>query len=139
MINRPRTPMSYERLRRRPTPLVVAAVAAVFVALGGTAVAASRLIHAGDIAPGAVTSKAIRNGGVEPSDLSARTRALLQAGGGIVGARGETGSAGAPGTNGPNGANGANGPNGVDGTVRDACGAYGFDRITWLDGRTVVS
>ena len=24
----------------------------------------------------------------------------------------------------------------VDGDVRDACQAYGFDRITWLDGRT---
>ncbi len=26
----------------------------------------------------------------------------------------------------------------VDGDVRDACQAYGFDRITWLDGRTPV-
>jgi uncharacterized protein involved in tellurium resistance len=27
---------------------------------------------------------------------------------------------------------------GVDGSVRDACQAYGFDRITWLDDRTPV-
>ncbi|MCI4066024.1 hypothetical protein MRQ36_27130 [Micromonospora sp. R77] len=27
----------------------------------------------------------------------------------------------------------------VDGSVRDACLAYGFDRITWLDGRTPLS
>jgi uncharacterized protein involved in tellurium resistance len=27
----------------------------------------------------------------------------------------------------------------VDGDVRDACQAYGFDRITWVDGRTPAS
>lgn len=27
----------------------------------------------------------------------------------------------------------------VDGDVRDACHAYGFDRITWVDGRTPAS
>ena len=86
---------------------ILAAGAVLFVALGGSAIAANGLIHAGDIAPGAVTSRAIRNGGVEPGDLSVRTRALLQAGGTVAGPKGETGSAGAAGTNGANGANGS--------------------------------
>src|ERR1044072_1097191 len=48
---------------RWPTPSIVVAGAALFIALGGSAVAANSLIHAGDIAPGAVMSKTIRNGG----------------------------------------------------------------------------
>jgi len=91
MIDRTRTPASHERPRGWSTPSIVVAVAALVVALGGTAFAASGLIHARDIAAGAVASKAIRNGGVEPRDLSARTRALLQDGGDLAGPRGETG------------------------------------------------
>lgn len=124
-------------MNRRPWPSIVVAVVAMLVVLGGTAVAASNLIHAGDIAPGAVTSRAIRNGGVEPRDLSIRTRALLEAGGGSLdGAKGETGAAGAPGTNGPNGANGANGPNGADGTsgVDGTNGTDGVDGTNGIDG-----
>jgi hypothetical protein len=142
MIKRPRTRVNHDRQRRWPTPSIVAAGVALFVAIGGTAVAANNLIHAWNIAPGAVTSSAIRNGGVEPRDLSARTRALLHAGRGGTGAKGETGSAGAPGTNGPNGANGANGPNGVDGTngtngtngLNGANGTNGIDGTNGVDG-----
>jgi hypothetical protein len=130
MINRPRRPVSHERRWRWPTPSTVASAAVLFVALGGTAVAANSLIHAGDIAPGAVTSKAIRNGGVEPRDLSARTQALLQSGGGLTSVKGEPGSAGAAGTNGANGANGANGPNGANG----ADGTDGVDGINGVAG-----
>jgi hypothetical protein len=136
MIKRPHTPVNHERLRGWPRPWIVLAVAALFVALGGTAVAATNLIHAWNIAPGAVNGKAIRSGAVEPSDLSARTRALLQAGGTLAGPKGETGSAGAPGTSGPsgaNGANGANGPNGVDGT-NGANGVNGIDGTNGADG-----
>lgn len=102
-----------------PTPSIVLAVAALFVALGGSAVAAKGLIHAGDIAPGAVTSQAIRNGAVEPRNLSTATRALLVGGPGAAGTKGDSGSSGTPGANGANGANGpngANGTNGLDGT-----------------------
>jgi hypothetical protein len=102
--------------RRWLTPSTVIAGAALFIALGGSAIAANGLIHAGDIAPGAVTSQAIRNGGVKPEDLSTKTRALLQVAEGVVGERGDTGSTGAPGTNGANGPNGPNGANGIDGT-----------------------
>jgi hypothetical protein len=133
MIDRPRSPANPERKRSWPTPSIVAAGAAIFIALGGSAVAANSLIHAGNIAPGAVTSRAIRNAGVEPWDLSTRTRALLQTGGGLTGAKGETGSAGAPGTNGPNGANGANGPNGANG-ANGVDGTDGVDGTNGTDG-----
>jgi hypothetical protein len=99
-----------------PTPSIVLAGAALFVVLGGSAVAANGLIHTGDIAAGAVTSRAIKSGAVEPRDLSTATRALLAGG---PGAKGDSGSSGAPGSNGANGANGpngANGANGIDGT-----------------------
>ena len=55
-----------------PTPSIVLAGAALFVVLGGSAVAANGLIHAGDIAPGAVTSGAIRSGAVEPRESQHR-------------------------------------------------------------------
>jgi len=90
--------------------------AALFIVLGGSAVAATGLITAGDIAPGAVTSKAIKNGAVEPRDLSAGTRVLLASGEGATGAKGDTGSTGSAGSNGANGANGPNGANGTNGT-----------------------
>jgi hypothetical protein len=100
---------------------------ALFVVLGGSAVAATGLIHAGDIAPGAVTGKAIRNGAVAPSDLSRTTRALL------AGAPGSAGSNGANGANGPNGANGINGIDGTDGTD-GANGAAGTNGTNGTDG-----
>jgi hypothetical protein len=132
--------------RRRwwPTPSILLAGAALFIVLGGSAVAATGMIRAGDIAPGAITSKAIGNGAVELKDLSAGTRALLAGGQGVTGAKGDTGLtgsagakgetgsagntgvhgengvAGSPGSNGANGANGpngANGTNGIDGAV----------------------
>lgn len=81
-----RSPGGLER-RRRPTPSIVVAGVALFIALGGSAVAATSLVHAWDIAPGAVTSQAIRNGGVEPKDLSVRTQVLLQGSGAVTGAK----------------------------------------------------
>jgi Collagen triple helix repeat (20 copies) len=109
--------------RRLPTPSIVVATAALFVGLGGSAVAANSLIGAGDIANGAVTSAAIKNGGVKLEDLDARTRASLQ----TIGAPGATGPAGTPGTNGANGPNGANGVDGHNGSAgtNGAAGATG--------------
>jgi hypothetical protein len=94
-----------------PTPSILLAGAALFIVLGGSAVAATGLIKAGQIAPGAITSKAIRNGAVEPKDLSVSTQAML-----VQGAAGAKGTNGVNGANGPNGANGANGIDGTDGT-----------------------
>jgi hypothetical protein len=124
---------SPEKQQRRwwwPTPPTVLTGAAIFIALGGTAVAANSLIHARDIAAGAVTGKAIRNGGVEPRDLSPGTRALLEDNQGANGAQGNAGSNGGPGSNGANGPNGANGANGVDGTD----GADGIDGTNGTNG-----
>lgn len=104
-----------------PTPTGLIAGLTLFIVLGGSAVAATGLVQAGDIAPGAVTSKAIKNGAVELKDLSAATRGSLEGGPAVPGAKGETGSAGSrgeagsPGVSGSNGANGPNGANGVDG------------------------
>jgi hypothetical protein len=125
-----------QQRRWRPSPSIVLAFAALFVVLGGSAVAANGLIHAGDIAPGAVTSRAIRSGAVEPRNLSGATRALLAGGPGAAGAKGDTGSSGAPGSNGangPNGVDGAKGTNGVDGT-NGANGANGANGPNGANG-----
>jgi hypothetical protein len=74
MKNRAVINSGHQERRQWSMPSIVVAGAALFIALGGSALAANSLIHAGDIAPGAVTSKAIKNGGVEPQDLSTRTR-----------------------------------------------------------------
>jgi hypothetical protein len=132
---------SFRDQQRRwwPTPSIVLAGAALFVVLGGSAVAANGLIHAGDIAPGAVTSGAIRSGAVEPRDLSSATRALLVSGPGATGAKGDNGSSGASGGNGSvgpsgaNGANGANGPNGANG-ADGAKGSNGVDGTNGANG-----
>jgi hypothetical protein len=114
--------------RRRPSPAILVAGAALFLALGGSAVAATGMIHAADIAPGAVTGKAIRSGAVEPRDLSTATRALVRTG--VDGAAGAGGGNGAPGTAGSNGANGPNGANGIDGSD----GANGVDGTNGING-----
>jgi hypothetical protein len=117
MIQRPAGSPGKRAWRLWPTPSIVIASAALFLALGGSALAARGLIEASDIAPGAVTSKAIRSGAVEPRALSASTRALLEGGGqGATGAKGDTGLNGTSGTNGANGPNGANGAEGAKGT-----------------------
>jgi len=128
-----------QRRRWWPSPSIVLSGAAILIALGGTAVAANSLIHAGDIAPGAVTSKAIRNGGVEPKDLSTTTRALLGGGQGVTGPKGDVGPGGAPGSNGANGPNGANGANGAEGAkgsngANGPNGANGANGIDGVDG-----
>ncbi len=138
-----------KRVRQlRSTPSIILAGAALFIVLGGSAVAATGLIQAGDIAPGAVTSRAIRNGGVEPRDLSTGTRALLEGGQGVTGptgtagthgvegARGSNGANGAEGAKGSNGANGANGPNGANGAngVDGTNGTNGIDGVKGTNG-----
>jgi hypothetical protein len=132
-----RSPEQRQHRRQRwPAPSIVLSGMAVFVVLGGSAVAATGLIHAGDIAPGAVTARAIRSGAVEPRDLSTSTRALLAGAEGVNGARGDAGAPGSAGSNGAegargtNGANGANGPNGANG----AEGAKGTNGTNGANG-----
>ena len=78
-----------------PTPSMLIAGTALFVSLGGSAVAAERLIRSADIAPNAVTSAKIKDGSVTLADLQPRTVASLRGGAG---------------TNGINGADGVLGP-----------------------------
>jgi hypothetical protein len=136
--------------RRFPTlAIVVAAAAAVlFTALGGSAVAAKGLIHAADIATGAVTSETIKDGAIKPQDLNRRTKASLRGARGVMGTKGDNGltgstgnggAAGLTGTSGANGANGANGPNGANGSdgtdgIHGTDGANGTDGIDGTDG-----
>jgi Collagen triple helix repeat (20 copies) len=131
MIQRPAGSPGKRARRLWPTPSIVIASAALFLALGGSALAATSLIQAGDIAPGAVTSKAIRSGAVEPRALGASIRTLLESGGqGATGAKGDTGLNGTAGSNGANGPNGANGANGAEG----AKGTNGINGANGLNG-----
>jgi hypothetical protein len=66
------------RARRWPTLPIVVAGGAVFIALSGSAVAATGLIQSKDIARGAVSSQAIKNGAVKPWDLSTGARDMFQ-------------------------------------------------------------
>lgn len=116
-----------------PTPSSLLAGAALFVALGGSAVAATGLIHATNIAPGAITSKAIRAGAVEPKDLSTSTRALFVSSPGAKGDAGLYGPPGASGVNGANGTNGAAGTNGTNGIIGPT-GAAGTDGTNGTNG-----
>jgi len=129
-----RTARKSSSLRRRwlPTPSLLVAAAALFIALGGSAVAANHLIHTKDIAAGAVTSKTIKNGTVQPIDLSKKTRGLIRRGG-TAGAQGDTGLAGTNGVSGINGANGPNGANGANG-ANGPNGANGVDGTEGEDG-----
>jgi hypothetical protein len=126
---------SEQRQRRWwPTPSIVLSGVALFVVLGGSAVAATSLIQAGDIAPGAVTGKAIRSGAVEPRDLSVSTKALLTGTQGVNGAKGDTGAPGSAGGNGANGTNGADGINGANG-ANGANGPNGANGANGIDGK----
>lgn len=104
--------------RRLPTPSIVIAGAALFIVLGGSAIAASKLVKTKNIASGAVTSAKIKDGTIALQDLSASTQQSLRGtkgDNGSSGAKGDNGLSGSNGANGANGPNGANGANGVDG------------------------
>jgi hypothetical protein len=107
---------------------MLVAGSALFVALGGSAVAATHLIQTKDIAPDAVTSAKIKNGSVTLADLQAKTRTSLGSG-----TNGATGAAGTNGLSGTNGANGANGPNGANG-AKGLDGTNGTNGTNGADG-----
>jgi hypothetical protein len=90
-------------MRRRPSPALIVALLALFVALAGTGYAAFKLPR------NSVGSRQIRTGAVQSSDVRNRSllakdfmRGQLRRGpagpGGLTGARGLTGPAGRPGT-----------------------------------------
>ncbi|WP_026910906.1 hypothetical protein [Patulibacter minatonensis] len=107
------------RRPRRPSPSLLVALLALFVALGGTATAAA-LIDGKRIRSGTVTGKQVKNRSLTSSDLSASTVKALQGRAGATGATGAVGPAGAAGPTGPvgpAGAVGAAGPAGPAGIV----------------------
>src|SRR5215212_2767263 len=84
----------------RPSPSMAVALTALFVALAGTATAAT-LIQTDDIANDAVTSKKVKNRSLKRIDFK---RGVLRRGRrGATGAPGRNGSPGAPGRQGPPG------------------------------------
>lgn len=116
----------------RPSHATAVAYVALFIALGGTSVAAVTKLKANS-----VTSSHIKNGAIKHADLAAKSvgsdnvvdGSLLKAdfaagqlpagekgATGATGAAGATGSAGANGTNGTNGAKGDKGDDGTNGT-----------------------
>ncbi len=61
----------------KPSPALVIALVALFVATGGSAVAATHLIHTRDIADGAVTGRKLAAGAVGPSKLNPQLQASV--------------------------------------------------------------
>ena len=139
MMNRDtKDPASHQRWQWSTASIVVAGVA-LFIALGGSAVAATGLIHSKDIARGAVTSKTIKNGTIRSWDLNRKTRRSLKGARGATGATGaagSTGSTGATGVNGSTGSAGAPGTPGNDGSdgIDGIDGTHGSDGIDGTDG-----
>lgn len=102
---------------RTPSPALVVGLVALFVAMSGSAVAATTLlVHTGNIANGAVTGKKIANGAVGINKLARPVRtALAKAGepkGTVSGPQGPAGSQGPQGAMGPQG---PKGPTGFEG------------------------
>ena len=101
------------RTKSRIALALVVAAGAIFVAAGGPATA-GKLVTKNQVAPGAITTKAIANGAVTAEKLSKSLRTSL---------KGAKGANGAPGANGANGANGASGAKGDPG-ARGPAGAF---------------
>ncbi len=100
----------------RPSPALAVSLVALFVALGGSAVAATTLlIHTKNIANGAVTNHKLANGAVGLAKLNTQVRSALTSAGTGRGIVGSTGGNGAAGSNGSKGSNGSNGRDGRDG------------------------
>jgi hypothetical protein len=109
---------------RRPSPALLVAFVALFVALGGGgALAASKLIvHSDNIANGAVTNHKLADGSVGIHKLKSPLKAALAkvaSGRGIVGTQGPQGPQGATGATGATGSTGATGATGTQGPKGD--------------------
>ena len=118
---------------RKPSPAMVVALIALFVALSGTATAGGLLI----------TSRQIKNGTIQAVDLNARTLRQLA---GRPGPTGPQGPEGAPGPQGPLGPSGDRGPQGVQGPPgpagsSSASGVYvrTFDSVAEAGGGSFVN
>jgi hypothetical protein len=90
--------------RWRPSPALVVAALALFVALAGTATATTYSL---------VTSAQIKNGTIQLADISSTAKAALRGQRGFQGTQGRPGAAGPAGLTGAAGANGGFDPNKV--------------------------
>jgi hypothetical protein len=100
-----------KRLRANLTYANVMATIAVFLVLGGSAVAATQL-------PGdSVGTKQLKKGAVTPGKLSAKTRQALAGPAGPAGSVGPAGPGGPGGREGPEGDRGPRGPEGEQGVA----------------------
>jgi len=104
MTESPKRRGSKGERRPRVTPATVLAGLALFVALGGTSIAASGLINGKQIKPGTITAKQIKNKAITKAKLAPSTVS------GLRGAAGPKGDAGPKGERGPAGATGPAGP-----------------------------
>lgn len=93
-------------IRHRPSPAMVVALLALFVALAGTSYAAVKLPK------NSVGSKQVINGSLQSVDLSKRARTALKGNRGPLGPQGAQGLAGAKGDKGDKGDRGDPGPPG---------------------------
>ncbi len=106
----------------------VIATLALFLALGGTAVAGTRVFVTGaDVRDHSLTGVDFRNGSVGANVLT--PAALLR----LRGPKGSTGAAGAPGAAGPAGAAGAQGPQGPAGAGVTTSSVSGIDQSNYVD------
>jgi hypothetical protein len=110
-------------LRNRLTYANVMATLALFIALGGTSIAAVTLtrgsVKGKHIARNAVTSPKVKNGSLLSADFAPGQLPKGDQGErGPKGDQGEPGQNGAPGQSGAPGQNGTNGTNGAPGTAR---------------------
>ena len=92
---------------KKARPATIIAMLALFIAVGGTATAASGLINGKNIKKGTVTAKQIKNKTLTGGKLAPSTLSALK---GAQGPRGEKGDKGATGAKGNTGAPGAPGP-----------------------------
>jgi hypothetical protein len=85
---------------KRPSFTTIIAMLALFIAIGGTATAASGLINGKKIKNGSIAGKKLKNKTITSTKISPETLAAL------AGAKGEKGEKGEKGTNGTNGKDG---------------------------------
>ena len=111
----------FEKLgRSRPRHATIVAYLALFVALGGTSIAAVSLdrnsVKRKHIAKNAITSSKVKNGSLRARDFGARQ--LPRGERGLPGAAGAKGDPGSPGPVGPRGPEGQQGVQGTPGTAK---------------------
>jgi hypothetical protein len=106
----------------RPSPALIVALVALMTGLGGTAIART-LITGKDIAKDAITSRHVKDGSLQYSDLAPSMRQAMAPKPGPQGPAGPQGPRGQAGLQGPQGQPGGRGPAGQDGwSCKDASG-----------------